>query len=286
MNKGILWGLSAYVFWGFSPIYWKMLGQFPAAELLSYRIVWSMLVLILLLLYQREWSSIVETVRDRKKFLLVLLASFLLALNWLVYLFAVSNDMVVEASLGYFINPLVNVALGVLFLREKLRIGQWFAIAVALSGVLYLTINYGALPWIGLTVAFSFGIYGLLKKTTALNAVDSLSLENSFLFLPALFYLIYAGSPVGQMEQGSFFLLSLSGLFTALPLIFFGIGAHRISLSLMGILQYITPTLQFLLGVLLYQEPMSSTRLIGFVLVWSALALYSIEGIFARNSFS
>lgn len=283
MNKGILWGLSAYIFWGILPLYWKALDQFPAAELLSHRIVWSMLVLVLLLLYQRQWAPIWQTVRDRKKLLLIIIASLLLALNWLVYLWAVNANMLVEASLGYFINPLVNVALGVLFLREKLRLGQWVAIGVALSGVLYLTINYGALPWIGLTVAFSFGLYGLLKKITALNAVDSLSLENSLLFLPALCYLIYAGSPVEQIDQRSFLLLPLSGLFTAFPLILFGAGAHRIPLSLMGILQYITPTLQFLLGVLLYGELMTSTRLIGFILVWSALAIYSIEGVFVRR---
>jgi chloramphenicol-sensitive protein RarD len=214
-------------------------------------------------------------------------SAVLLAINWFTYIWGVNHGFIVETSLGYFINPLVNVVLGVFFLRERLRAGQWAAVAMAASGVLYLTISYGALPWIALTLAFSFGLYGFLRKTARLDSLEGLSMETGLLFLPALGYLLYLEA-AGQASFGHAglvptLLLALAGVATAVPLLFFAIGARLIPLSLLGILQYLAPTIQFLLGVLVYDEPFTLERLVGFGLVWSALLIYTIESIHVRR---
>jgi chloramphenicol-sensitive protein RarD len=284
MNKGIIYGLGAYIIWGFLPLFWKALQEVPAIEILSHRMVWSLVFVLILLLLQNKWQWVVTAVRSPRILLTFFTTACILALNWFVYIWAVNAGYIVETSLGYFINPLVNVLLGVIFLSERLRPGQAAAIMLALSGVLYLTYSYGALPWISLTLAFSFGFYGLLRKTASLNSLEGLSLETALLFLPALAYLLY----VGVTGQGAFLayarpatnlLLPLAGVATAMPLLLFAGAARRVTLTTLGILQYTAPTIQFLIGVLVYGESFSRDRMIGFSLIWLALLIYSLEGV-------
>ena len=280
MNKGVGYALAAYIFWGFLPIYWKFLNHVPAQEILMHRIAWSFVFLLLVLSYKRYWSWL-SALKDWRVLLTFLASSLLLTVNWGLYIWAVNAGYIVEASLGYFINPLVNVVLGLLFLRERLRRGQWLAVAFAVVGVGYLTITYGALPWISLTLAFSFGTYGLLRKTAKLDALAGLSLETALLFVPAAGYLIWL-----QVNKTAVFLhtdpisnvlLIFTGVVTAVPLLWFALGARQVPLTTMGVLQYAAPTLQFLIGVFLYHEPFTHDRLIGFSFIWVALAIYSVE---------
>ena len=283
MHKGIFYAASAYILWGLLPLYWKPLREVPALETLSHRIVWCLAVVLLLLAYRRHWAWLGSVFRNRKVLATFIATSLLLSLNWFIYIWAVNVDRVVDASLGYFINPLVNVLLGMLFLKERLRFWQGMAVAVALAGVVYLTVSLGVLPWIALTLAGSFGLYGLLRKTATLNSLEGLTLETILLFLPALAYLLYreatgtaAFGAAGPTTTG---LLAAAGVVTAAPLLFFASGARRLTLTLLGILQYIAPTLQFLIGVLIYHEPLGLARLIGFSLIWAALLIYTAEGI-------
>jgi chloramphenicol-sensitive protein RarD len=283
VNKGIFYAASAYALWGLLPIFWKALQDVPALEILAHRMVWALVVVLLLLTYQGHWRWLGTVFQHGHILLTFMTTALLLALNWFIYIWAVNAEYIVEASLGYFINPLVNVLLGVLFLKERLRFWQGVAIVVALCGVLYLTFNYGALPWIALTLAGSFAFYGLLRKTASLNSLEGLTLETLLLFLPALAYLLYLErvdhAAFGHAGATTTILLAFAGGATALPLLLFAAGARRITLTSLGILQYIAPTLQFLLGVLVYDEPLSLTRLIGFCLIWLALLLYTMEGI-------
>ncbi len=283
MNKGILYAACAYVLWGLLPIYWKALQHVPALEILAHRMVWSLAVVLLLLAYRGRWRWLGVVARDGRVVLTFLTTALLLTLNWFVYIWAVNAGYIVESSLGYFINPLVNVLLGVLFLRERLRPWQGVAIGAALGGVLYLTFDYGRLPWIALALAGSFGLYGLLRKTAALNSLEGLTLETLLLFLPALAYLLYleaiGSAALGHADAATTALLVCSGMATAAPLLLFAAGARRITLTSLGILQYVAPTLQFLLGVLVYGEPLSSARLFGFCLIWIALLIYTAEGV-------
>jgi chloramphenicol-sensitive protein RarD len=284
MNKGVLAGIGAYVFWGLFPIYWRWLESVPAIEILAHRIVWSLVFMLGLLLLQKDlfwWKGILH---DRRTLLLYTLAAILLSANWFTYIWAVNAGYVVEASLGYFINPLVNFLLGVLFFKEKLRGGQLAAVILAVLGVLYLTINYGSLPWISLVLAFTFGMYGLIKKIAPLESMHGFSLETAVMFLPALAFLLYRNaSGIGAFaQQGAAvtILLILAGPVTSIPLLLFGFAVRRITLSLLGFLQYIAPTLQFLLGVYVYHEPFPASRLVGFCIIWLALLLYSLEGVY------
>jgi chloramphenicol-sensitive protein RarD len=283
MNKGLVYALGAYLTWGLLPIYWKLLHVVTPLEIVSHRIVWSFVVVLAILAYRRQWQWLKPTLHDRKTLLTFVLISILITVNWGVYIWAVNAGFVVETSLGYFINPLINVVLGVFFLRERLRLWQWVAVGVAFIGVLYLTLTYGTLPWVALTLAFSFGFYGLLKKTASLNALEGFSLETAFIFGPALLYLAYlqligAGS-WGQLDLTTELLLIFSGVITAGPLLMFAAAARRIPLSLLGLLQYLAPTMQFLLGVFVYGEPFSRSRLVGFSLIWLALIIYSTERV-------
>ena len=284
MNKGILAGIGAYTFWGLFPIYWRLLEKDPAIEILAHRMVWSMLFVAVLMTVQREWRWLGEALRNRKTVLVYTLAAILLAVNWFTYIWAVNAGYVVEASLGYFINPLVNFLLGVIFLGEKLRPGQVAAVILAGLGVVYLTVSYGSLPWISLVLAFTFGMYGLIKKTAVLESMHGFSLETMVLFLPALAYLLYRESAgVGAFgHQGvmTTTLLVLAGPVTSIPLLMFGYAARRIPLSMLGFIQYIAPTLQFLLGVFVYAEPFPPARLVGFSIIWLALLIYSLESVF------
>ncbi|MCB0034462.1 MAG: EamA family transporter RarD [Anaerolineales bacterium] len=283
MNKGIVYGLTAYGLWGLLPIYWKYLQQIPATEILAHRMVWSLVFVVILLAYQGKWSWLKPALQNKRVVLTYFVAGAFLALNWGVYIWAVNAGFIIETSLGYFINPLVNVLFGFLFLGERLRPWQIAAVGVAAAGVLYLTYSYGTLPWIALTLAFSFGIYGLLKKKATLNSLEGFSLETALLFLPALGYLLYRDvqgiGSFGHVDLTTTILLALTGIATAVPLILFAAAAKRTTLTALGIMQYIAPTMQFLLGIYLYREPFSQDRLIGFVLIWVALVIYTAESL-------
>lgn len=288
MNKGIWYAIGAYVFWGLFPIYWKWLHQVPALQLLGHRIGWSFLLLLAVILATQQWRAFRAAALTRRVLLIYLVAALLIGVNWLTYIWAVNAGFIVETSLGYFINPLLSVLMGVIFLRERLRPMQWLPIGLAAAGVLYLTFAYGALPWIALTLAFSFGLYGLIKKVAPLGSLYGLTLETGILFLPALVYLVYAEAAGTaaflHTGAGSALLLIGAGAVTTIPLLMFASAAQRIPLSLVGILQYIAPTLQFLLGVLVYHEPFDRAHFIGFSIVWAALIIFGVEGFLARRA--
>lgn len=282
MKKGIIFALTAYLLWGFYPLYFKLLESVPAAQIIGHRIFWSFIVLLLVVLLRREIVRLVKSV-NRRILAVYCAAGILLTINWGTYVWAVNSGHVVESSLGYFINPLVSVLLGTLFLREKLRALQWVPVALAATSVTYLTISLGQLPWISLVLAITFGLYGLIKKVAPLNALHGLTLETAAVFLPALGFLLFlefhgAGSFV-HAGAGITLLLALAGPVTVIPLIFFANGARRIPLSTVGILQYVSPTLQFLIGVLVYREPFDIDHLVGFSIIWLALILFTVEGL-------
>ena len=287
MNRGVFYAIGAYALWGFFPVYWKLIHDVPALEIIGHRMVWSFVFVVIVVTLSKKWQGIKTSLTDKRTLLTFLMTAGLLFVNWLVYVWAVNAGFIVETSLGYFINPLVNVVLGVIFFREKLRLWQWIPVGIAFSGVLYLTISYGTLPWIGLTLAFSFGLYGLLKKTARANSLQGFTLETGFMFLPALTYLLileFSGrGAFGHGTPTETILLAFSGVATGLPLLLFGAAAQKIRLSELGFLQYIAPTLQFLIGVLVYGESFSPDRMIGFGLIWVALAIYTADSVLARQ---
>ncbi len=286
MNKGIWFAVAAYGMWGIFPIYFKLIQQVPAAQILGHRITWSFAFLAVILCYMRGWRNFRKAVTP-KILLVYAIAACLLAVNWYTYIWSVNSGFILEASLGYFINPLVNVLLGVIFLRERLKLSQWIPVGLAAVGVIYLTLTYGALPWIALTLAFSFGLYGLMKKVAPLNALHGLSLETAILFLPALGFLIFeeaqGAGAFGHAGAITTAMLAFAGIVTAVPLLLFAGAAHRIPLSTMGLIQYLTPTMQFLLGFLVYGEPFTHERVIGFSIIWLALAIYSANSLWQRS---
>jgi chloramphenicol-sensitive protein RarD len=286
MDKGVVSALFAYLMWGVFPIYFKWLHNVPAIQTVSHRIVWSFIFLLALILVRREYREFRKSITVRVV-LIYLGAGVLLALNWFTYVWAIARGYVVESSLGYFINPLVNVLLGVVFLKERLRPMQWVPVGLAVIGVAYLTYSHGSLPWIALVLAFSFGFYGLVKKLSPLGSLHGLTLETATIFLPALGILISQEMiGVGAFGHSSWninLLLVFTGVVTAVPLIFFAIGARSVPLSTMGLLQYIAPTLQFLSGVFLFNEPFTHERLIGFGIIWIALAIFSMESFSQRR---
>jgi chloramphenicol-sensitive protein RarD len=276
-RSGVAAAASAYFCWGLWPIFWKQLDGISALELIADRIVWSEVSLLMLLLSTGQfafWRGV-----NRRITLLLGLSACLIAANWWVYIWAVGNGMIVESSLGYFINPLVSVLLGVTFLHERLNRAQWLAIAIAFSGVLYLSVQTGAPPWIALALAFTFGSYGLIRKVVVIDAQRGLIIEGAWLFLPALAYLavLHAQdkSHFGTVSTTIDVLIICTGPVSAIPLLLFAYGARRIPLSLIGILQFIGPTLQCLTGVLLYNEPFTQIQAVGFGLIWLALGIYA-----------
>lgn len=281
--SGILFGGAAFLIWGFSPVYWKAIKAVPAPEIIAHRIIWSFAFLLPLILYQRQWRDFTAVFRNPKTLLILLCTSLFVAANWLLYIWSVNNGHILQASLGYYINPLVNVLLGMLFLGERLRRAQGVAALLAAVGVVYLTVQYGVFPWISLTLAVTFGLYGLIRKVVAESALIGLSVETLLLGLPALGYLLYLEITGG----GSFFhrglqtdlFLAGSALVTALPLLLFTIGARRMTLAALGFLQYLAPTCMFLLGVLVYHEPFSRAQLVTFILIWTALGIYSADSV-------
>ncbi len=286
MNKGILYGIGAYAIWGLFPLYWKAMASVPSLQIVAHRLVWCLVFVAVLVWIMRGWTDLRKAI-TRRLVLLYTVAAALLTVNWLVYIWGVNAGFVVETSLGYFINPLVNVALGVLFFKERLSLSKWLPIGLAAVGVLYLTISYGQLPWISLALAFSFGLYGLMKKALPLNALQGLTLETAVLFVPSLAFLLF----VEAQGTGSLFhetplvnlLLILAGPVTALPLLLFSGAARSIPLSTLGLLQYIAPTLQFMLGVFVYHEPFTQERLIGFAIIWLALIILTVGGLVERR---
>jgi chloramphenicol-sensitive protein RarD len=287
MRNGTLAALPAYTLWGILPIYWKLVERAPASEILSHRAVWALVIVVILLSVQRQWGWVGRIARKPAILLPFITTTLLLAANWFIYLWANNNGHIVEVSLGYFINPLFSVLLGVLFLRERMRPGQWAAIGLAFAGVIYLTISYGHLPWIALSLALTFGFYGLMRKTAPLGSVEGLTIETGLMFLPALIYLGYLAAhgtgTFGSAGLPTSLLLAGAGLATAIPLILFAKGARAVPLSTLGVLQYIAPTLQFLVGVVIFREGFSQSQTIGFTIVWTALLLYWLEGLVTRR---
>jgi chloramphenicol-sensitive protein RarD len=282
-KSGILLVISAYVFWGLLPIFWKSLQIVPPLEILGHRVVWSFVFLAAIQLIRNRREEMRTKLRDPKTRLTFIATSALIGFNWFLYVWAINSGFVVETSLGYFINPLVSVFLGVIILREHLSRVQWLAVGVAALGVLYMTFVYGAFPWIALVLAACFGIYGLLRKIGSLGSLDGLTFETALLFLPSLAYLILLDSKglaaFAHISLKTTVLLSLTGIVTAFPLLLFTASVRRIPLSTVGILQYILPTMLFLLGVFVYKETFSLTRLIGFIIIWIALFLFSWDRV-------
>lgn len=287
MNTGILYAALAYIAWGLFPLYFKQVADVPSLEVVMHRTLWSLVFVFGVLMVRRQWSWMGTVLRQPKVLAAFVLSAMLLSGNWLTYVWAVQNQHVVDASLGYFILPLVNVALGFVFLRERPRSGQWMAVAVAAAGVLWLAVQAGRLPWIALVLALSFGFYGLLRKVAVLGALEGLALETLVLAPVAAVVLgWWAWQGQGALVQGTPVTvgwLLLAGPMTAVPLLLFAAGARLIPMSTLGILQYISPSLQFALGVWLFHEPFEPARLVGFVLIWAALLVYSMEGWWTRR---
>ena len=287
MNTGILYAALAYTAWGLFPLYFKQVADVPSLEVVMHRTLWSLVFVFGVLMVRRQWSWMGTVLRRPKVLAAFALSAMLLSGNWLTYVWAVQNEHVVDASLGYFILPLVNVALGFVFLHERPRPGQWLAVAVAAAGVLWLAVQAGRLPWIALVLALSFGFYGLLRKVAVLGALEGLALETLVLAPVATIVLgwwVWQGE--GALVQGpptTIGWLFLAGPMTAVPLLLFAAGARLIPMSTLGILQYISPSLQFALGVWLFHEPFQPTRLVGFVLIWAALLVYTLEGWWTRR---
>lgn len=280
-RAGLAFGFAAYVTWGLFPFYFDLLSDVPAIELVAHRIIWSFVLLIGITAISRDWTSLWALTRDARRAGGLALAAIFLAANWGIYVYAITSDQVVESSLGYFINPLVNVGLGVLVLHEQLRRVQWIAIGIAALAVLELTLAYGAVPWIGLSLAGTFGTYGLIKKMAGTKATTSLTFETVVLLPFALAYVALSGGTVQSIaSEGNVrlaILLVLLGPVTAMPLLAFTAAATRIPLSVLGLLQYVSPTLVFLGGVFIFGESMTPQRWAGFAIIWIALALFSID---------
>ncbi|MFO7654729.1 MAG: EamA family transporter RarD [Candidatus Krumholzibacteriia bacterium] len=279
MNRGVLYGLAAYVWWGAVPLYFKAVAHVPPPEVLAHRVVWSFLLLAVWLGFAGRMTAARRALADRRTLATLVGSALLVSMNWLIFIWAVSTARVVEASLGYFINPLVNVLLGMVFLGERLRRAQWVSLALAMTGVAVLTAWLGSLPWIALVLAFSFGFYGLLRKTADVDGPVGLMVETGLLVPAALaFLLLRAGREqlvFGNSDPATDLLLVAAGAVTALPLVWFVAGARRLPLSTMGFLQYVAPTGQFLLGVLAFGELFTTAHALGFGTIWTALAIYS-----------
>lgn len=281
MNPGLAYAALAFVAWGLFPLYFRGLAAVDALEVALHRSAWSLLFVAAVLTGLRRWGWIVPLLREPRRLLPFVASAVLLFGNWLLYVWAVHNGRVLESSLGYFINPLVSVGLGVLVLRERLNRVQWLAVGIAVCGVLWMTVTLGQPPWVALALALSFGLYGLLRKTTPLGAIEGFALETLLLaplVLPWLAWLsLQPGSGLARGDAGLAALLVLCGPLTALPLMWFAAGARRLPLVTLGLVQYISPTLQFLVGLWVFREPFDGARLTGFALIWCALALYSAD---------
>ena len=288
MNTGILYAALAFFCWGLFPLYFHAIGEVPPIEILAHRMLWSLLFLALVLSARGQWRWLPEVLRKPRVMASFVASAILLTANWFVYIWAVNNGHVIDASLGYFINPLVNVLLGLLVLKEKMRRGQWIAIGIAACGVAWLTWQAGQPPYIALILGITFGGYGLLRKTAALAALEGLSFETIILFPLALAYVVWLtvhgqNTFINSPHDSTRWLLAAAGPITAIPLLMFAAGARRIPMAVLGMLQYLSPTMQMLLGVWIFHEAFSPERLAGFIVIWSALALYVAEGLWTTR---
>ena len=280
---GVFYAVMAFIIWGISPAYWKLMKNIPSIEIIAHRIVWSFVFLLPLIVLRGRWHEFTAAIKNIRTFGILLSTAILVSGNWLIYIWAINSDYLLEASLGYYINPLVNVLLGMVFLKERLRPLQIAAVLIACTGVLYQTVLYGQFPWIALSLAFSFGFYGLIRKAAPVGSLVGLTVETMLLFIPSAVYLVY----LDRLGAGSLFrvnftldgLLMFTSVATAVPLLLFALGAKRINLSTLGLLQYIGPSGMFLLAVFAYSEPVSFGQIITFVCIWIALALYSFDSI-------
>jgi len=282
MHRGIAYAALAYILWGLFPIYFLQIASVPPVEVVAHRVVWSLVFLLALLAVRRQWAWLVPVLRQPRVLVAFAASAVLLAGNWGVYIWAVTNGHVLDASLGYFITPLVNVLLGTTVLHERPRPAQWAALSLAALGVLWLTVQGGQLPWIALVLAASFGTYGLLRKIATLGALEGLALETLLLaplaFIALAWWWMQGTASFPAATWTTDFWLVLLGPVTAVPLLLFAAGARRITLTTLGLLQYLGPTIQFALGVWMFREPFSAMRLIGFGFIWGALVLYSVDG--------
>lgn len=287
MHPGILYAILAYVAWGVFPVYFHQVAAVPAMEVVAHRTLWSMVFVAVVLMARGQLAWVAQLRRQPRVVAAFLLSALLLSANWLIYVWAVHNHHVVDASLGYFILPLVNVAMGYVFLHERPRRAQWVALAVAAAGVVWLAVQTGNVPWIALALAVTFGFYGLLRKTAVLGALEGLALETALLAPLAVAWMAW-WTWTGQAawpsaDAATLGWLAAAGPVTAVPLLLFAAGARRIPLATMGVLQYISPSLQFALGIWLFGETVAPARLAGFALIWLALALYTAEGALHRR---
>ncbi len=285
-RRGVWYGVAAYLMWGLFPLYWTLLDPASPLEILAHRIVWSLVFTTAVIAVRRRWSKVRAAVRDRRTLVLLVAAAMLISVNWGTYIYGVNSGQVVETSLGYFVNPLVSVALGVVVFRERLRTVQWVAVGIGLLAVVVLTVDYGRPPFIALTLAFSFGFYGLIKKLVSVGPTEGLAVESAVMTLPALVLLaVLTGqgtAAFGTVSALNTALLMLAGVVTAIPLLFFAAAARRVPLSTLGLLQYLAPLIQFVLGLVVFAEPMPPGRLAGFALVWLALIMLTLD--LARNN--
>lgn len=289
---GLLAALGAFCLWGVIPLYFKLLGEIPPLEVIAHRIVWSLILVVGIVLATKRIPHVLSIFGNRKAVLLFCATTILIAINWVTFVWAVTNDRVLETSLGYYINPLVNVLLGFVFLGERLNKMQSIAVGLATLAVIVLTVNTGGLPWVSLVLAFSFGSYGLLRKMAQVESVVGLTVETSLLFPVSLGYILYlyftndisgATSP-GQFYDSKILLLLMgTGVVTAIPLILFAMGAQRLKLGTVGLLQYVAPTIQVFLAIYIFKEPFSESQLVAFGFIWVGLAIYSWDGFRNRN---
>lgn len=280
---GLLYAGAAFLIWGLGPIYWKAIAAVPALEISAHRVVWAFLFILILIVIGRLRTEFVSALKDLRILLTLMLTAVILAGNWLLYVWAINNNYMLQGSLGYYINPLVNVVFGVLFLRERLRPAQVLAVLLAGAGVVYLTFSYGEFPWIALALAASFGLYGLIRKVAPVGALVGLGIETMFMLVPAAAYLIYLESQgSASFLRGSVsidLLLLGTAVLTAVPLTCFTAGARRINLTTVGLLQYMAPTLIFLLAVFYYHEPFAAAQVRTFIMIWIALIIYSTDSM-------
>ena len=287
-RRGVIYGISAYLLWGLFPLFFKQLAHVAPLEVLAHRIVWSMLTLFIFISVSKAWSSVGTALRDRRTLAILSITTLLIATNWFLFIVAVDQGQILQSSLGYFINPLISVLLGFLFLKERLRRKQVISLVLALSGVVIITVHHGTLPWIALVLAITFGLYGLLRKIVAVEALPGLFTETLLLFPLATGYLFFravsgSGIFLNDSLQTSLLLFS-AGVITAIPLLWFAASTRRLRLATVGFMQYITPTMHFLLAVLVYKETFNLPHLVAFVCIWAGLALYSYDAARAMIS--
>jgi len=285
-KQGIIFAISAYIMWGVAPVYFKLVNQVSAIEILTHRVIWSFVFLLAVIAVTSGWHRVQHVFKQRKKIPLLLTSSVLIAVNWLIFIWAITNDLLVDASLGYYINPLFNVVLGTVFFSEKLRKAQWVAVALAVTGVLVELVAFGAIPWVSVALASTFSCYGVLRKKINVDAISGLFVETLFLMPIALVYIMLVDLPSFDFVNADFtlsMLLLAAGVVTTLPLLAFSAAAIRIPLSTLGFIQYIGPSLMLLMAVFIYGESFAPEKGLTFAFIWLALIVYSVDGY--RNSF-